>query len=496
MGRADDMSYIGEYLQITISGNIAGWDIYPASHIIGATLSIGTGLAPHLVSFLIPFIFSFLFVMGLFLFSRIFLKDTALINIAIPSSFILYIGPYNFLNVPHALFFAIMPLFLFLLCRFIKDPDSLNVILISPFIFLVPFMHPFIVLFVVSTFCILIIFNRILQKLINVNYWRITSLIMIVFAGFFAWFIYGTTLLDSFKKYFLAYIERTTEPVFFETTEKLARITIDSFKIFKLFTLYYGRYIIPLIIIAVAIIIIYYRRDRISQVLKNYMVFGVFFYFVFFCLELILFFNPIISHQPDRLTNLNFIVFAQVPLFVLSLYVIFMKPEPSNRKIVILLFLLSVLWGLSLFGTFNSPNIFKINDALTYNEVQGMQWFYESRTTDKIITPLSQIGRFHHLLADEPISPSLALGTDYNIYVPDHFGYMNNDRSFSEINLYPGEESYIILLTIDELLYQKVPGYIEVGRYTADDFSRFRNDNSINKIFDDMNIDIYYGNRF
>jgi hypothetical protein len=82
------------------------------------------------------------------------------------------------------------------------------------------------------------------------------------------------------------------------------------------------------------------------------------------------------------------------------------------------------------------------------------------------------------------------------IFIPDHFGYGNDNRSFAEINLKTSEQAYIILLTTDELLYQKVPGYMEVGRYNTQDFYRFRNDNSINKIFDDMNIEIYDGNRF
>jgi hypothetical protein len=209
----------------------------------------------------------------------------------------------------------------------------------------------------------------------------------------------------------------------------------------------------------------------------------VFFYIFFLCLELILFFNPIISHQPDRLTNLNFIIYAQVPLFVLSLYVLFIKPKSSNLKILLLLFILSSIWGLSLFGTFNSPNIFRANEALTNNEVQGMKWFYETRVTENVLTPFSQIGRFHDLFADT--------GDDIHVRVPDHFGYNNDHQSYPKINLKTGEENYIILLTIDELLYQKVPGYLEVGRYNAEDFRRFRNDNSINKIFDDLNIEIY-----
>ena len=487
MGRADDMQYIGEYLQIGTSGNIAGWDIYPASHIIGATLSSVTGLAPHIVSFIIPFVFSFIFVGGLILCCRFLLKDQALVNIAIPSAFILYLSPYNFLNVPHALFFAIMPLFIFILFRFIKDQNFSNSVLVFPLTFLVPFMHPFIVLFVVSMLFILILFNRMLMRFVDMSYKQTINLLIVVVVSFFAWFIFCSTLLSSFRISVQSYLQKITEPVFFETTDKLTGIHIDLYEIVKLGIVYYGRYVIPFLIIAIALTIIYFKRDRISQVLKSYMAFWIFFYIFFLIIELVLFFNPIISHQADRLTNLNFIVYAQVPLFVLSLYVIFLKSKPSNQKIVFLLLILSITWGLSLFGTFDSPNIFKTNDAISNNEVQGMKWFYETRVSENVLTPLSQIGRFHDLFADG--------GSDIkNDPVPQHFGYDNDGRSFGKINLKTIGQSYIILLTVDEFLYQKVPGYMQVGRYNADDFRRFRNDYSVNKIFDDLNIEIYDGN--
>jgi hypothetical protein len=73
---------------------------------------------------------------------------------------------------------------------------------------------------------------------------------------------------------------------------------------------------------------------------------------------------------------------------------------------------------------------------------------------------------------------------------------VDDNRSFAEINLKTSEPSYIILLIIEKLLYQKVLGYMEVGRYNDEDFRRLKNNNSINKIFDNMNIEIYNGNRF
>ncbi len=123
--------------------------------------------------------------------------------------------------------------------------------------------------------------------------------------------------------------------------------------------------------------------------------------------------------------------------------------------------------------------------ALTYNEVEGMEWFYEARNNENIIVPPSQIERFHNLFDDG--------GSDKRIRISDHFGYDSSHRSFADINLEYKQESYIVLLTLDELLYQEVPGYVEVGRYTAGDYARFRNDQSVDvKLYDNLNIEIYF----
>lgn len=484
MGRADDMSYIGEYVHISKTGAIDGWNIYPGSLILGATLSIVSGLPANGAAFVMPVVFSFIFIGGLFLCCRLFLEEEKLVSIALLSSFILYLGPYNFLNVPHALFFAYMPLFIFILSWYIKKSNFTTAALVIIPTVLVPFMHPFIVLFVVTLLLVLILLGRVLNRFIQGDYWRATRPLVVLFTGFFSWFIYCDTLLGSFRRSYRGYLQRTTEPALLETVDKLARINVDLFKMTKLLFVYYGRYFIPLVIISIALILVYLKRDKISQFLKSRTYFFLIFYIMFLVAEAVLFLNPMFSHQPDRLTNLNFMVYAQVPLFVIALCVLFSQSKFFNRQTVLLLILLTGTWSLSFFGAFNSPNIFKANSALSLNEVEGMGWFYEVRDSENIIVPLSQIRRFHVLFDSG--------GSDNRILIPDHFGYDSSHRPFVDINLEYGQQSYVVLLTFDELLYQEVPGYVEVGRYTAGDYARFRDDQSVNaKIYDNLNIEIY-----
>jgi len=185
MGRADDMSYIGEYVHISKTGAIDGWDIYPGSLILGAVLSVLSGLPVNGAAFVMPVVFSFVFVGGLCLCCRLFLKEEMLVSIAVLSSFIFYLGPYNFLNVPHALFFAYMPLFIFNLSWYIKRPRFATAALVLIPTILVPFMHPFIVLFVVALLLVLVLLSKVLNWFIQGDYWRASRILVVLSTGFF-----------------------------------------------------------------------------------------------------------------------------------------------------------------------------------------------------------------------------------------------------------------------------------------------------------------------
>jgi hypothetical protein len=182
--------------------------------------------------------------------------------------------------------------------------------------------------------------------------------------------------------------------------------------------------------------------------------------------------------------NLNFVVYAQVPLFACALYLLFLEKSKSYSRMMLVCGILLLVWSFSLFGSFDSPNVSRNNVALTYNEVSGMNWFYKVKDNSLISIPLSQLNRFYHLFGNAEKGDAMK-------YLPDHFGYSNNSNNFMEINLNPGLSSYIVILTIDELLYQEVPAYAHVGRYNKYDFVRFRNDLSVNKIYASTNIEIF-----
>lgn len=487
MGRADDMGYIGEYLQIATSGHFSSWDIYPASHIIGASMSMISNIEAHYISFIIPIIFSFIFIVGIYLFSRELFPDSCIHSLVLVSAFILYLGIYNYLNVPHALFFSLMPLYL---CYYYKhigryNNTSFSVIFVLMTL-LIPFTHPFIVFFLFVVFLFHMV-PKILSasnmEVLRIPKTKGSSFLLLVISCM-GWFIYNEALTTSFRRNYISFINKITEPVFVETTGKLTEINFGFFDYIQLFSFFYGRYIIPTLIILISVIYLYFHKDLLKiKVLKNYPYLFTF-YIVLLFIQVVLLFNPIISHQPDRIMNLNFVVYAQIPLFSCALYLLFLKKSKSFTNMLLVCGILLFVWSFSLFGCFDSPNVYRTNVALTHNEVYGMDWFYEVKEEAIISVPLSQINRFHDLRGDFQ-------NDDVIYYPPDHFGYSNNSSNFANMNLYENQKLNIIIFTIDELLYQEVPGYKTVGRYTKKDFNRFRNDASVNKIYDSTNIKIF-----
>jgi hypothetical protein len=486
MGRADDMGYIGEYLRIAASGHIGSWDIYPASHIIGACISIISDLEGHYVSFIIPIVFSFVFIAGVYLFSRELFPNSFINSLVIVSSFVLYLGIYNFLNVPHGLFFGLMPLYLCFFYRYIKKYNNTTFSIIFVILtLLIPITHPFIVFLLFMVF----LFHG-TPKLLSASNMEVLSIPKIKGSSFLllvvpvvGWFIYNESLMTQFKISYRSYVNEVTVPVAFETTSKLTKIDFNFFDYIQLFSFHAGRYVIPTIIILVSGIYLYSHKNLLKTgVLKNYPYLLVFYILLIFT-QLVLLFNPIISHQPDRITNLNFVVYAQIPLFACALYLLFLKKSKSFSNKLLVCSILLFIWSLSLFGCFDSPNIYRPSAALTYNEIYGMKWFYDYKGELNVSAPFSQINRFHAILRDDKPKDSFNR-------IPDHFGYLNSSGDFVN-NLNLDKSVYVIILTVDELVYQEVPGYNTVGRYTKEDFFKFRNDVSVNKIYDSVNIEIF-----
>ena len=287
------------------------------------------------------------------------------------------------------------------------------------------------------------------------------------------------------RKNYIYVTERIIDAVLNEGIIQFSKIDLNGIELGKFIFIFTGRYSIPLFFILLLMLNVYRERDNIrrSEIKRMYMLYIIL--AVATSYQIILLINPFISHSTDRILNLNYIVFGIVPLFALLLGFIF-RFKFRIGPIIIVSFLLTIIFSLSMYGAFFSPNISRANMATTYNELSGMEWLFNYKNEDQIRGILGTEGYRYSSLINDAIVHKERLGKDVMWsnagFVPDHFGY--------DKNKYFGESSiYMVVTTMSEQLYQTV--YKKVGRFNASDFLKLNSDPHIYKIFESLNLKIY-----
>lgn len=475
-GVDDELTHLGTINNIILTGRIASQNIYPFTHIFCSICSLIENTSPQILCLLIPSFFSLLFVIGILVFSRTFLSSETT-KYFFPVSLIYYLGHFHFSIVPNYTYFTLIPILLFCITKYMLQKSASISAVLTLFLLTLPFTHPFIWLFI--SFVIFALFlgeNLFHSKSKNTN-----ILLLLNICCFGLWFI-SSSLVNLLKKNYLAFAAHAIEPVAMEGTDKLSKIDLDWFSFAKFMLFYTGRYSIPILILSIFIICLLFKKYDISKfsLQRIHLLTGMLLLFGIF--QMIFLINDLVSHSPDRITNLNYMVFAVIPLFSISIYYLFQHYFAKN---ILRSVLLTSVFFLSVYGAFYSPYIYHANIASTYNEFDGMSWIFHYKGGSPIYDLVGSTGMRYSTL----ISPSQSankLGKDIlwasNGSVQDHFGY---DQSSS----YRERNQYIVVTTRTELLYQTV--YKHIGRFNTNDFIKLNNDPQITKIYDSLNIKIY-----
>jgi hypothetical protein len=435
-----------------------------------------------------------MFIAGIYLFSKELFLDTNIRSLIIVSSFILYLGTYNFLNVPNALFFAFIPFYLYIILSYysIKKSNAISFSIVFILVTLIiPFTHPFIVFYLFVLFLLLMIVNAFLIKRKNTFFnFSMPKLglnaFLILFVAYLTWFFFQGRLIRDLNRSINSYLNQIgRDPVAQWATEKASGVGFEIIDYLQIMIYFYGRYVIPTLFIFISVLYIYYNRDVLRNKYFKNIPFIVFLYISSLFSFLVLLINPVIIHQPDRILNLNFVVYAQIPLFALALHVLFFNKSKYVYNILLVCVILTSIWTISFFGAFDSPHVYRPNAALAYNEVQGMSWLNDSNRGYPVSMVLDQANRYPDILG---VSRS-----EWTIKVlPYNFGYNSTINALSEVyfdNGFDDYKGYLAITSLSELLYEEVPKRSPM--FVEEDFIKLRDDKSVNKIYESLNIKIY-----
>ena len=482
-GPSDELTHIGRMNFYLLDGYIDHTDIYPATTILYLSTSIFTGLGNREISFILPAFVNLLFITGTIAFSnKIINFPHHIFYIFIPCSFILYFGHFHFSNVPQYTYFTLIPLILYILFSYLTQKNFSKSIVLVIFLLITPFSHPFNWMFMILTLLSIFIYY-IFSSGANQN---ILNTLLLGFVSFITWFLYSS-LFNSFEKIFSLFLSGSNNNMVAEKTlEQFGKINLNLIEIIQFFLFYTGRYLIPFTLVIIFLLCFFKGKYNIPPKQYKNVLKLMGFFLLFTAIHSLLFFNNIISHSTDRISNLVYGIFALIPLFALSLNYLFSYDQKwaSTLKVSIIL---TLVFSLSLFGVFYSPYIYRPNSVITESEVTGMEWLFDYKNESPIYAIIGAHGYRYATYFMAPNEQRDRMGKDIlwsdMANIPDHFGYNNRNS----LEMY--DSQYIPIPTRHELLYQTV--YSSVGRFNKDDFAKFREDLNIIKMYDSSDIEIY-----
>ncbi len=477
-GTSDELTHLGEIKNIVLTGHVDRFNVYPLTHIIYSMVSLIVNLEPNLVSSILPSIFSIVFILGIIAFSKLYLGfEQNLIPIVFLSSLIYYFGHFHFSNVPNFSYFSLVPVILYSMGKYLHHRDFSISTVVTIFIVTICFAHPFVWLFIGYLLALIILSKKYLPQISNVY-----TIFLLLASTFVLWFI-KSFYLQEFSKIYNSFVNSQIDSVAIKGFSLLSKIDFSPTELLRFMFLYGGRYIIPIFLICLYAMFFFrsnkYPKDTLRSISQLFMIAVAFGFY-----QIVLLINPMISHGPDRIMNLNYFLFAMVPLFAVSLYYIF-NINGKWKSILTPSLILSLIFSLSVYGAFYSPYIYQPNIGTTYNEVDGMNWLFNHKGSMPIHDLFGESGhRYSSLFYGWSITKE-KLGSDVLVtkagVLQDHFGYDNNEY-FNMPN------SYIVLTSESTLAYTTI--YEKFSKYTISDFYKLENDPKVNKVYDSLNIKI------
>ncbi len=481
-GRGDQLTHLGTVRGIIRDGHVGADVIYPSAHFQAASVSLVSGTSVPEAAYIIGVGASLSLVVGLVALSRLFMGMTKPVaaGTAVLVSVPLYSGWLHFTMLPNFVFFALTPTLLLVLMRTATNrapPWRLSLILL---LLIAPFGHPVVLLFTLFAIGVVAAGSGAMAFVQRRRAYALAGYALLLGVVFIMWFLASTGYQRRFADLVAAFKGGSTEAVVVEGVDKGAALAPTLLELLRLALFYGGRYAIPMAVIGIWFTRKWIRGRWQSFDVRDRTILGWFVATVAF--QFVLVANRFLSQDPTRALNVNYTLFALVPLLVLALTDL-LGHARANRRSILAGFIALTLFLTTVFGALDSPLVLKASQQVAHNEMSAAEWVFDARGTDLIYDNLGGFGtRFgDYLLSREDRKSSLDIPNRPRS--PDHFGY-------DEDWIGSTGTKYLVITTLGEQLYQTL--YERVGRYNATDFSRVASDPRLAQIFDSTDVKVYY----
>jgi hypothetical protein len=275
--------------------------------------------------------------------------------------------------------------------------------------------------------------------------------------------------------------------------ESLNRVNVHGINIVTLILKMYGAEIILALISAIGIVyLLKWSRDSTrSKEIQN--ILPLAFVFVF-CGALYLAYllglpgMQVGAGQLDR----RFLAYFEIllPIFAaFTFYIILQKVNFRDLVNSSILFILIFTSALSIASLFPSTFVEQPNNQVTTMDMTGMKWSIEKKDyrIGYVFVSLPPY-RFSDAIIGYDVThrQRLDISDSYKKQVPDHFGY---SQYYTLGTQYP-KDYYLTMTRADRTIYTTV--WKDVGRFDNTDFDKLERDFTVNKLYSNSEMDVYY----
>ncbi len=267
----------------------------------------------------------------------------------------------------------------------------------------------------------------------------------------------------------------------------------------EMFLKHYGGILVYIILALAAFPIVYKKAISGNGTINLLSLYGP---LVVFGLAIVLLYFLNIGFSPARI--LIYVVLICTILTGFMLYEILEKGRPSNHNNykhalapLLVIFILSATFASGALKLYPSRYILHENWHITQTEIDGMDWFFHNKDTTKPITGMMMASaRF----ADFLLTPEERVKHEYvglellrreggqQGEMLWHFGY----EEHTQLGEWYEQIAYLVLIPADRVLYQEIYPEMQDIRFLPEDFRRLEQDHSVDKLYTNSGLDIYY----
>jgi hypothetical protein len=535
----DAATHLGEIQGIVGTGYIGSSNFYPVTHILSAQLSQICGLEPALLLKGLPLLFALIYVAFMYLLAKSLLPHKGGVILVVVAALIPLSGDYLHL-MPNRFADLLFPMALFLLVKTFTTGSWQWRALFILMAFLFPVFHPVLAVALAVVLVTMplakILFDKIAKsgrKILDssVKFSAIALAVLLLWGG--GW-IYSSPVANAISKALIPESYTVTEPsepitepsqvtepssttmdylrpepYTLETAPAPSRISgkvsalarlIDDIRyaqaygysavgyIFKL----YGAVFLYIVLALIALPLLWRRVGRQSNLGNLASLYGPLAGIALVIIALLftgLGFGPLRLISPIILICTTFVGFI--------MYEIIEKSHASHwnyTRIIVPLLVAIILigaFGHSTAKIYESPYVLEDNPYATQTEISGVDWLFNNKNEDIAISShCFALGRFgDFLLTRQERIQRRDIPSRKIIYHPtEHFCY-NKGAWLGECY---DVDNYLVLGQRDRLRYIEVYPELAKYRYYPEDFARLAGDPTVDKLYSNGALDVYY----